>query len=71
MEDIDDGGNAVQEVRHLPADSSKPARKGANLRMGVSLAFEHEKRGENSWGQAVCTNGTLGAMCCVSAPVPW
>ena len=39
--------------------------------MGDLLASEHEKRRENCWGQAACVNGTLGAMCCVSAPVPW
>lgn len=58
-------------MRHLPVDTSKPARKGADLRMGDWLASEPEKRRENCWGQAVCVNGMLAAMFCVFAPVPW
>jgi len=58
-------------VRHLPADSSKPARKGADLRTGDSLASAHEKRGKNCWGQAACINGILGAMASSVSPEAW
>lgn len=34
-------------MRHLPADSSKPARKGTDLSLGDLLAYEQKRRREN------------------------